>query len=90
MYRPFNYSEKMAISKFWLDLFGDIVGVKEGLVALQSLLTIKKASSPFSFKSNELFLMLLQQKKAISKFISWYISGKYEGGNYPPSDHSDS
>ena len=31
----------MAISKFWLDVFGGMMGVGGGLVALQSLSTIK-------------------------------------------------
>jgi hypothetical protein len=28
-----NYAEKMAISKFWLDVFGEMVGVEGVLVA---------------------------------------------------------
>jgi hypothetical protein len=38
-----------------------MVGVRGGLVALQSLLTIKKGISPFNFQSKELFLKFLQQ-----------------------------
>jgi hypothetical protein len=52
----------MAISKFWLDVFGEKVGVKGGLVALQSLSTIKKGTSPLNFQSNEPFLKFLRQR----------------------------
>ena len=45
----------MAISKFVLDVFGEKVGVRGGLVALQSLSTIKKGTSRLSFQSNEPF-----------------------------------
>ena len=45
---------KMAISKFGLDVLGGRMGGGV-LVALQSLSTIKKGTSPLNFKSNELF-----------------------------------
>ena len=41
-----------------------------GLVALQSLLTIKKGTHPFNFQSNELFLNFPWHKMAISKLKS--------------------
>jgi hypothetical protein len=46
----------MAISKFWLDVFGEKLGVRGGLIALQSLSTIKKGTSPLNFQSNDSFL----------------------------------
>ena len=52
---------QMAISQFWLDVLGEMVGVEEVLVAFQSLLTIKKGTSHFNFQSNEPFLKFLQQ-----------------------------
>ena len=52
----------MAISNFWLDLFGEIVVVEGVLVAFQSLLTIKKGTSHFNFQSNEPFLKFLRQR----------------------------
>ena len=60
----------MAISKFWSDVLGEIVGVWGGLVALQSLLIIKKGNGSFNFLSNKLFLKFLRQQMAISKFLS--------------------
>jgi hypothetical protein len=52
---------KMAISKFWLDVFGKMLGMQGGLFALQSLSTIKKGSYPFDFESSEPLLKFLQQ-----------------------------
>ena len=43
---------KMAVSKFLLDVFGEKVSVRGGLVALKSLSTIKKGTSPLNFQSN--------------------------------------
>ena len=40
----------MAISKIWLDMFEEMVGVEEVLVAFQSLSTIKKGTSPLNFQ----------------------------------------
>ena len=51
----------MAISKFWLDVFGDMVGVESVLVAFQLLSTIKKGTSHLNFQSNEPFLKFLWQ-----------------------------
>jgi hypothetical protein len=51
----------MDISKFWLHVFGEIVGVRGGLVALQLLSSIKKSTSPFNFQSSEPFLKFLRQ-----------------------------
>ena len=39
----------MAISKFWLDVFQEMVGAEEVLVALQQLSTIKKGLKPLQF-----------------------------------------
>jgi hypothetical protein len=41
--RTFDYIEQKDISKFWLDVFGEMVGVRRRLVALQSVSTIEKA-----------------------------------------------
>jgi hypothetical protein len=49
----------MAISKFWLDVFREKVGVRGGLAALESLSTIKKGL--LNFESNEPFLKFLRQ-----------------------------
>ena len=45
----------MAISKFWLDVFGEILGVKGVLAAFQSLSTIKNGKSHSDFQLNEPF-----------------------------------
>ena len=63
--------DKMAISKFWLPVFEEMMGVGGGLVALQSLSTIKKSTSPFNFQSNELFYKFMRQQMAITKFLSY-------------------
>ena len=39
----------MAILKFWLDVFGGMVGVEGVLAAFQLLSTIKKATIHFNF-----------------------------------------
>jgi hypothetical protein len=39
----------MAISKLCLNVFGEMVGVRGGLLAIQSLSTIKKGTSRFNF-----------------------------------------
>jgi predicted transcriptional regulator len=49
----------MAILKFWLDVFGEMVGVEGVLIAFQSLSTIKKGTSPLNFQSNESFAKFL-------------------------------
>ena len=51
----------MAISKFWLDAFGEMVGVEGVLVAIQSLSTIKKGTSRSNFQLNEPFSKFLRQ-----------------------------
>ena len=61
--RAFNYVEKIAISKFWSDLFGQMVGVGGELAALQSLWTIEKGTSPFNFQSNWPFSKFLRYEK---------------------------
>ena len=52
----------MAISKFWLDVFGEMVGVEGVLVAFQSLSTIKNDTSHLNFQSNEPFFKFLRQR----------------------------
>jgi hypothetical protein len=47
---------KMAISKFLLDVFGEMVGMEGVVVAFQSLLT---NTSHSNFQSNEPFLKFL-------------------------------
>ena len=61
---------KMAISKFWLDVFGEMVGVEEVLVAFQSLSTIKKGTSHSNFQSNEPFSKFLRQ--LLRYEVPWY------------------
>ena len=58
------------------------MGVEGGLVALQSLLTVRKGTSPFKFQSNESFLKVLKQQIAISKFISdaFQENTRFRGG----------
>ena len=51
----------MAISKFWLDVFGEMVGVEGVLAAFQSLSTIKKGTSHSNFQSNKPFSKFLRQ-----------------------------
>ena len=51
-------------------MFGEMMRVGGGLVALQSLFTIEKGTSQFNFQSNERFSKFLRQKIAISKFRS--------------------
>ena len=52
----------MANSKFWLDVFGEMVGVEGVLAAFQSLSTIKKGTNHLNFQSNEPFLKFLPQR----------------------------
>ena len=58
----------MAISKFWLDVSGGMMGVG-GLVALQSLSTIKKGTSHFNVQSNEPF------SKFLLKLLRYEVPG---------------
>jgi hypothetical protein len=51
----------MAILKFWLDVFWEIVGVEGVLVAFQSLSTIKEGTSHSKFQLNEPFSKFLQK-----------------------------
>ena len=44
---------KIAISKFLLNVFSEMTGMGGGMVAVKSLLTIKKSTGPFNFQSNE-------------------------------------
>ena len=51
----------MAMSKPLLDVFGEMIGVGGGLVALYSLSTIKKGTIPLNLQSNEPVLKFLRQ-----------------------------
>ena len=51
----------MAISKFLLYAFREMVGVEGVLVAYQSLLTIKKGTSHSNFQLNEPLSKFLRQ-----------------------------
>jgi hypothetical protein len=52
----------MDISKFLLDVFGETVGTKGGLVALKSFSNTKKGTRSFNFQSNEPFLKFVGQR----------------------------
>ena len=52
----------MAISKSLLDVFGEKMDVRGGLVALKSLSTIKKGTSPLNFQLNEAFVEFLRKR----------------------------
>ena len=51
----------MAISKFGLDVFWEMVGVEGVLVTFQSLSTIENGTSHSNFQLNEPFSKFLQQ-----------------------------
>jgi hypothetical protein len=51
----------MTISKFILDVYGEMVGVEGVLVAFQSPSAIKKGTSPSNFQSNEPLSKFLRQ-----------------------------
>ena len=53
--------KKMVTSKFLLDVFGKMTDIGGGLVALLSLSTIKKGTSPFYFHPNKPFSRFLRQ-----------------------------
>ena len=68
-----------------------------GLVAVQSLSTIKKGTGSFDFQSNELFLIFFFFFFATNghqRISIRCISGKYDvcvgGGAYLPSNHFES
>ena len=60
----------MVISKFWFDVFGETVSVGGMLVAVQSLLTIKKGVISFNFLSNEPYSKFLRHQVGIAKLLS--------------------
>jgi hypothetical protein len=60
----------MAILKFWLDVFGEMVGMEGVLAAFQSLWTIKKGTSYSNFQSNEPFSKFLRQ--LLRYELPWY------------------
>ena len=60
IYKRFNYVEQMGISKFLLDVFGEMVGVSGGLVPLQSHLTIKMGTASLNLQLTELFSKLFR------------------------------
>jgi len=49
-------------------MFGEMVGLGEGLVALQVLSTIKKGTGSLNFQWNELLFKSFGQRMTISKF----------------------
>ena len=61
-------------------------GMEGGSVALQSLLTMKKGTSPFNSQSNELFSKFLRQQMVIQKLLSDAFREKTRcmGGFHPP------
>jgi hypothetical protein len=59
----------MAIWKFWLDVFREIVGLRGGLVVLKLLLNNEKGASPLNFQSNEPFSMFVSTPKALLYYI---------------------
>jgi hypothetical protein len=76
---------KMAISKFWLDVFWEMVGVEGVLLAFQSLSTIKKRKSHSNFQLNEPFSKFLRQlfryEGPCSKFTNLWIWNSQEEGH---------
>ena len=77
---------KIIISRFWLDVFGEMVGLGGRLVALQLLSTIKKGTSPFSFQLNEPFSKFVRHQIPISKFLSEKLreNTRFRGGGIHP------
>ena len=55
-----------------------MVGVRGGLIALQSLWTIKKGPSRFNIQLNELFLEVSATTSGHLKISIRCITGKYE------------
>ena len=67
--RTFNYGEQNGYLKILIRCVWRNGGCGRGLVALQSLLTIKKGTNPFNVQSNELFSKFLRQQMGASKFL---------------------
>ena len=62
-YVKINYAEQTVYLKILIGrIWGNDGRGEGGLVALQSLSTIKKGTSPLNFQSNEPFLKFLQQR----------------------------
>jgi hypothetical protein len=61
----------MAISKFWLDVFGEMVDVEEVLDALRSFLTLKKGTRTLKIPIER----ALFEVYTTTPFI-WSVSGK--------------
>ena len=77
----------MAISKFWLNVFGEMVGLEGGFVALQSLLIdYEKGHYSFQFSIEWALLEVVTTTNGHLKISIRCISGKYEvcvGGGGP-------
>ena len=58
---PLNYLEQNGYLKFWSNLFGEMLGAGGGLVAFQSLSSIKKSTSPLNFQLIGPFCKFLRQ-----------------------------
>ena len=58
IFELFNYVEQDGHLKISIGCFWVYSGSGRGLVALQSLLTVKKGTNPSNFQSNESFLKL--------------------------------
>ena len=59
IFGPSTTINKIPISKFWLDIFEEMMSVGR-LVALKSVLTLKKGTITSNFKSNETHLKFIQ------------------------------
>ena len=58
---PIFFGTKYLSQNFWLDVFGEMMGMGGEFVALQSHSTIKRGTSSINFQLNELFLKFLRQ-----------------------------
>jgi hypothetical protein len=61
----------MAIYKCWLEVFGEMVGVEGMLVALQSLLAIKKGTNPFQFPNEWAVFKVSTTTPSIRSALVW-------------------
>ena len=76
---------KIDASKFWLDVFGEMVGVGAGLVTFQSLLTIKSVLALSISNRVSLFRSFWDNKWPFQNFYQIHF-GKIRGvgGIHPP------
>ena len=68
----------MAILKFWLDVFGEMVGERGGLIVLQSLSAIKQGADPSQFPIEWAVFEVSTTTNGHVKISIRYILGKYE------------